>query len=208
MPKYGKNLEQIFKHQNNKLSFQTIIQIGLKLIDIIEMIHNSGFTYNDLKLDNILIGSHEQDEHSMNQVRLIDFGFAQRYVDGTGQHIKQEDIDVFRSNMIFATVSQFEFKTTSRKDDLQSLCYMLIYLFKCGDVTFVDKDNMSQRETFVYIKEIKEQLKPEDMADSSIENHHLLTDFLVEVFSYSFDETPNYTKMKVLLMKATPNCTF
>lgn len=45
--------------------------------------------------------------------------------------------------MIFATVDQFEFKISSRKDDLQSLCYMLAYLFKCGDVPFVDKDNMS-----------------------------------------------------------------
>lgn len=76
MPKYGKNLEQIFRQQNNKLPFQTIIQIGLKLIDIIEMIHAAGYTYNDLKLDNILIGDHQQTEHSMNQVRLIDFGFA------------------------------------------------------------------------------------------------------------------------------------
>jgi len=208
MPKYGKNLEQIFRQQNNKLPFQTIIQIGLKLIDIIEMIHAAGYTYNDLKLDNILIGDHQQTEHSMNQVRLIDFGFAQKFIDHEGHHIEQDDVDVFRSNMIFATVDQFEFKTSSRKDDLQSLCYMLAYLFKSGDVPFVDKDNMSQRETFVFIKGVKEKLEPQELVDNSIENHEQVAEFLKEVFAYGFKDTPNYTKLKVLLMKAMPTYTF
>ena len=48
------------------------------------MIHAAGLTYNDLKLDNILIGDHTEDENSMNQVRLIDFGFAEKYVDSNG----------------------------------------------------------------------------------------------------------------------------
>lgn len=29
-----------------------------------------------------------------------------------------------------------------------------------------------------------------------------------EVFTYQFKDTPNYTKLKVLLMKAMPNYTF
>jgi len=103
--------------------------IGIKLLEIIEKIHEAGYTYNDLKLDNILVGDNSQEEHSLHEIRLVDFGFAARYMTKEGHHIPQDEVDVFRSNMIFATVNQFDFKVTSRRDDLQSLCYLLIYLF-------------------------------------------------------------------------------
>lgn len=58
MNKYGRNLESYFNQFNLTFSFKTIFQIGIRLIDIFERIHEAGLTYNDLKLDNILIGNH------------------------------------------------------------------------------------------------------------------------------------------------------
>jgi len=51
------------------------------LLEIIEKIHDAGFTYNDLKLDNILIGDQTFAEKKMHEIRLVDFGFAARYYD-------------------------------------------------------------------------------------------------------------------------------
>lgn len=118
MPKYGLNLEQLFTRYNNKFSSKTILQIGIKLVDIIEKIHLAGYTYNDLKLDNILVGDHTLNEKFMHEVRLIDFGFSARFQSKSGTHIEETEVDVFRSNMIFATINQFEFRMTSRRDDL------------------------------------------------------------------------------------------
>jgi len=56
MTKYGRNLENIFAEHNYKFSSKTIYQLGIKLLDVIEKIHDAGYTYNDLKLDNILVG--------------------------------------------------------------------------------------------------------------------------------------------------------
>jgi hypothetical protein len=72
---------------------------------------------------------------------LIDFGFAEKFRNLNGTHIVQEDADFFRGNMIFASMNQFNFKKTSRKDDLVSLCYMLVYFFKQGNVEFICKDS-------------------------------------------------------------------
>jgi len=127
------------------------------------MIHGAGYTYNDMKLDNILVGDYTMNEKTMHQIRLIDFGFATRYLDKQGNHIEDQETDVFRSNMIFATVNQFDFKVTSRRDDLQSLSYLLIYLFNQGEVPYVEKNNLSKRETFLYIKNVKEKLSPFDL---------------------------------------------
>lgn len=76
MPKYGRNLDSYFNQFNMSFSHKTIYQLGIRLIDIYERIHESGLTYNDLKLDNILVGDHKNREESMHQIELVDFGFA------------------------------------------------------------------------------------------------------------------------------------
>ena len=41
------------------------------------------------------------------RVNLIDFGFAETFVNEKGQHIdEQEQVDFFRGNMLFASVRQ------------------------------------------------------------------------------------------------------
>lgn len=59
----------------------------MRLLEIFERVHDAGFTYNDLKLDNILIGDASQSAFSMHEIRLVDFGFAQKYMDRDGQHL-------------------------------------------------------------------------------------------------------------------------
>ena len=54
-----------------------------------EKVHESGYTYNDLKLDNILVGDVDQTPDKMHEIRLIDFGFAERYRDKDGNHIQE-----------------------------------------------------------------------------------------------------------------------
>lgn len=98
------------------------------LLEIIERIHSSGYTYNDLKLDNIIVGDSDFSDHSLHQLRLVDFGFAERYRKKNGELKDQKDISFFRGNMVFASLTQFNFKTTSRRDDLISLGYLLVYL--------------------------------------------------------------------------------
>ena len=59
MPRYGLNLQQILDKCEAKLPEASIYQIGLSLLNTLELIHNSGFVYNDLKPDNILIGDRQ-----------------------------------------------------------------------------------------------------------------------------------------------------
>lgn len=108
-----------------------------------------------MKLDNILIGDYQNKEDTMHKIRLIDFGFASKYIDKNGNHIPLTETQVFRSNMIFASVNQFNFYEPSRRDDMMSLCYMLIFMFNRGSCAFIAPDNLSKRDTFEYIKNVK-----------------------------------------------------
>ena len=55
MPQYGPGLDQVFEQNRKSLSNASVFEIGLKIIDILEAIHESGYVYNDLKLQNIML---------------------------------------------------------------------------------------------------------------------------------------------------------
>ena len=153
MNAYGKDLES-FCMPTQLLSNKTIYQLGIKLIDILQEVHHSGIIYNNLKLENILIGNH--DGSGLHKIRLCEFGFATKYVDKDGKHLTKQDCDVFRSNILFASLNQFNFMCTSRRDDMLSLCYFLSYLLKRGQVGFQAPAEMDDsRELFRYTKKKK-----------------------------------------------------
>ena len=60
----------------------------------------------------------------------MDFGFSDKFIqDSNGKHIEEnETTDMFQGNLLFASVDQMNFRKTSRRDDILSLFYMIIYL--------------------------------------------------------------------------------
>ena len=103
----GKTLEYYFNSCQGSFSEKTSIQIGLQLLEKIEAVHECGYLFNDLKPDNILVGTH--DDQDLHTIRLIDFGISKKYVDGIGNHIKEGHEEIFRGNQIFASVNAFQF---------------------------------------------------------------------------------------------------
>ena len=96
MPRYGKNIDHYFEEQNKTLSNLSIYDLGLRLINIFQVIHSAGFTYNDLKLDNLLIGFENKLPNNYTNgscfedvdIHLVDYGFSTRYVSKkNGEHI-------------------------------------------------------------------------------------------------------------------------
>jgi len=72
----GKSLDFYFSKCNKKFSLQTVIKIGIQLVDRIESLHSRGFLHRDIKPDNMVIGMNEKS----NTVYLIDLGLSKRYM--------------------------------------------------------------------------------------------------------------------------------
>lgn len=124
----------------------------MQLLNVLEQVHSAGFVFNDLKLDNILLDSSsfkykmgdlvntKTDIFGALGVRLIDFGFATEFLDRkTGSLKNKERLDLFRGNIIFSTANQLKFHSTGRRDDVISLFYLLVYLFKKGEMPCLPK---------------------------------------------------------------------
>lgn len=89
-------MESYFERHKHSLSKASILDIALSTLNMIEGVHLAGYTYNDLKLDNIMLGfdsklpKEQTAESSFTQssMHLVDFGFATRFIDkNTGHHI-------------------------------------------------------------------------------------------------------------------------
>lgn len=62
-----------------------------QLIDIIELIHSKGRTYNDMKPSNVMITD--------SKATLIDFGLCDRFVDKDGHILSGTIKDKFSGNI-------------------------------------------------------------------------------------------------------------
>ena len=64
------------------------------------------------------------------QVYLIDFGFADKFnMEDSKEHFEfGTQVDKFEGNLLFAGLNQMNFMKTSRRDDMISIFYLIIYL--------------------------------------------------------------------------------
>lgn len=80
--KCGRTIEDILYSRNDAFSQKTVFQIGIQVLDSLKLAHNAGFLYNDLKLNNIVVGDatdYRDHQKSLHKIRLIDFGLAYKY---------------------------------------------------------------------------------------------------------------------------------
>jgi casein kinase 1 alpha len=141
----------------------------------LKIIHRAGYLYLDIKLNNILVG--EADEldvvSSLNKVRLIDFGLSRKYLDPVGQHIPNKVERVFKGNIVFSSKHLFNLESPSRRDDLISLGYLMIYMIS-GDIPFIKEDEeealgnlqAEQEREFRRVKALKNSLTPAQLCNT------------------------------------------
>lgn len=123
LEKLGVSLETM-KQEHNNFSLKTTILLGCQLLTIIEDIHNNGILHRDVKPSNILIG----EGLNKNQIYLIDFDIATTF-SSNGQKVP-ETANEFVGTKAFASRNAHKCGQFSRKDDLESLGFTLIYLYQ------------------------------------------------------------------------------
>jgi casein kinase 1 alpha len=122
----GPSLEDLFKFCGRKLSYKTTIMLADQMISRVEWLHSKNLIHRDIKPDNFImgIGSH------CNTVFLADYGLAKRYRNSVGKHIKYRDDKSLTGTARYASVNTHYGSEQSRRDDLESLGYVLVYFMK------------------------------------------------------------------------------
>ena len=117
----GPNLEKQFRNCGGVFSFQTVLYIAIQLVQRLEIIHDCGFIHRDLKPENCLTSWKD------NKIYLIDFGLSKQIIDFNGKHIQMGSREGLIGTTRYMSVNAHKQFDQSRRDDLESLAYILLY---------------------------------------------------------------------------------
>ena len=188
----GKSINNIFFQNYNKFSMKDICMIGIQILDRLEYIHSKYIIHRDVKPDNFLIGNPD-----VNVIYIIDFGLAKKYMSSrTGKHAKFCINKKWSGTSRFASANSLRGVEQSRRDDLESLCYLLLYLMK-GSLPWDNVYGGNETEEILLIYKIKKYMKPEILFLN-------LPKETAEFFKYckklEFEQQPNYNYLRNLLL--------
>jgi serine/threonine protein kinase len=146
--------------------------IGIQIINRLEFIHSKQLIHRDVKPDNFLFGISKNEDI----LYIIDFGFCKTYINNDIHiHNKKRDHIIGTPNFISIRVSEGE--EPSRRDDLESVLYILYYLWN-GHISVNDKQLFLNKENNI-------------------------PSYMIQFFDYcrnlSFEENPDYSYLYNLL---------
>ena len=189
----GKSLEYIFIKKNINCTICDICMIGLQLLDRLKWIHSKNIIYRDIKPSNILIGKQDP-----NVIYLIDFGLCKKYRSSkTEKHILPKITKFFNGTINFASYNALKGKEQSRRDDLISLGYILIFLFKKKLPWNLNIHNFSN-DKYIELMKIK---KTNANGDLFIDIPEELEEYIKYTINLKFEQNPDYEYLKSLLNK-------
>jgi len=188
----GESLENIFIKKEYKCNIIDVCSAGIQIIDRLEWIHSNNFVHRDIKPDNFLVGTNDP-----NVIYIIDFGLCKKYRSSkTGKHILPNIKKNFSGNIRFCSSNVIRGKESSRRDDIISLGYMLIYFIKKGlpwDYTYKTKITSSKLFELIYLKETNCFGNLLDGLPSEFK------EFIKYAQNLKFEEDPNYSYLRSIL---------
>ena len=125
MDLFGPSIHKIQRATNgNKLPLDKTLKLGLEMLHAIEALHKKGFVHRDIKPSNFLIN-----QNSDNNVTLIDFGLAEKYLEGKKFRPYLYHTG-FSGTPTYASLNVHHGIRYSPRDDLLSWFYSLIEIAK------------------------------------------------------------------------------
>ena len=97
------------------------------MFSAVKHLHEHDIVHRDLKPENFLMA----DQTEEAEVKLIDFGLSKRFRDAkTGNHIPYRDGKSLTGTARYASVNTHLGIEQARRDDLESIGYILLYFLK------------------------------------------------------------------------------
>ncbi|CAK85305.1 unnamed protein product (macronuclear) [Paramecium tetraurelia] len=181
----GKDLAYYMK-QKRRFSVKTAIQLGIQIVKVLERIHQKGVVHRDLKPENILFGL----DNESSKIYVVDFGISKIYLDKMERIIPFRDGTSFIGTTRYASIAAHKGYELSRKDDLESLMYVLLYFIK-GQLPWQNMQNVTDEERTNKVGEMKMTIDPRELCKDVPIEFPIILEYL-KTLQYRSEPDYNY----------------
>lgn len=189
----GPSLEEVFNACDRKMGLKSVLYLTLQLITRFQTLHSKNIIYRDVKPENFLLGRPGQPKE--NIVHIIDYGLAKEFINPeSGTHIAFRGQRGAIGTARYMSVNTHMGREQSRRDDLEALGYVIIYLMR-GSLPWQGLPATDHRERMKKIGDLKRKLPIEEICDRCPEE---FANYLRYVKNLDFYEAPDYDYLKKL----------
>ena len=188
----GVNLETFRTEAGGKIALKNVLKVGDQMIGIIQRLHKCGFIHRDIKPENFLFAPGT----ARDTIYLIDFGLSCSFIDSmTKQHIRFSDKHHLVGTARYASVNTLFGYMQSRRDDLESIFYVMIYLLN-GHLPWQGLRATSEKNKCDKIRDLKLIFTN---SEEFLKLPKELRQVLDNIRKLSFNEDPDYNKLRTLI---------
>ncbi|KAH7930180.1 kinase-like protein [Leucogyrophana mollusca] len=157
----GPGLVELFDKCGRRFSMKTVCMVAVQMVGthLIQAIHKKGLVHRYLRPHNFLLGMPESQE--AQRIHIIAFGLAKRYLDPeTGRHVPYNEGTAFYGSAAFMSINAHLGREQSRRDDLESIGYVLIYFLR-NTLPWMDSKDSNK----LFYERIGEQMQTTSVPD-------------------------------------------
>ena len=195
LDRLGSNLGAIMsKLPNNKFSMKSALMIINQSLERLKLIHEKGIIHRDMKPENLCIGYKGKEKN----IYLIDFGLSKIIINNDKKN--QYLLNIKREKIVIGTVRYISMNAhlgneQYKKDDLESLAYMMIYFIK-GELPWQNLKAKSRKEKYSKIYQKKKQTVNSELCNFLPDE---IKTFLSYIINLNQKQNPDYAKLMNLI---------
>ena len=190
----GKSLEDLASECHHRLSLKTVLMLADQMLCAVEYLHSINFIHRDIKPDNFVMGLGKRS----NQVFIIDFGLSKKYRDPhTHQHIPYVENKDLTGTARYASVAALKGVEQSRRDDLEALGFVWMYLLK-GTLPWMGLEAKTRKQKYENICRVKANTSFEDLCAGYPDE---FVTYFKSVRQLRFADQPDYARYRHMFKK-------
>ena len=189
----GKSLDCIFEDCNNNIDVGTVMKIGITIISHLEKIHRIGIIHRDIKPNNFMFGMDENE----SDLYVMDFGLSKKWCVNR-DHIEFKTNRSMIGTARYASLNIHLGTEPSRRDDMESVGYMLVYLIK-GSLPWQGLKKKTKENPMDKIGEKKMMVNLKTLCEGLPECFY---DYINYTRNLQFTEKPDYEYLRDLFISS------
>ena len=188
----GESLEQRRINNGGTIELKQAISFGIQMLERIRDIHECGLLHRDVKPGNFIFGGRGTDP---GMLYMIDFGMTKVFRSNY-KHIALKRGQRMLGTEKFASIHIHEGLSPSRRDDIESLGYVIVYLL-LGELPWQNLENSDHNIAY---------MKCNQNLWNTL-NEQCISKYIIEFLKYSrtleYEDKPDYEYLIELLEKSS-----